>query len=56
MIYGKLQSVIIMKIYGSNGEFLGEQAKYIYKPLLMWYDVVIGLILAFIIGSQMIMR
>ena len=48
MIYGKLQSVITMKIYGPDGDFLGEKAKYIYKPILLWSDVAIGLFAAFI--------
>lgn len=52
MIIGKLEQVITMKIYGPKGEFLGESAKYIYKPILLWRDVIIGLIAAFFIATQ----
>lgn len=49
MIYGKLQQVIVMKFYGPNGEFKRESAKYIYKPVLIWRDVIIGLSIALVI-------
>lgn len=54
MIYGKLQQIVTVKAYGPKGEFLGESAKYIYKPVLLWRDVFIGLFMAFIIGAQLV--
>lgn len=54
MIHGKLQQVITMKIYGPNGDLLGEKAKYVYKPILLWRDVIVGLSVAFVIATQLI--
>jgi hypothetical protein len=52
MILGKLQQVITMEIYDKDGNFLGKKAEYIYKPILMWYEVVAGLLVAFIVFTQ----
>lgn len=54
MITGKIDKAIIMKLYDEDGEFLGEKAKYIYKPVLLWRDIIFGLILAFLIFTQLI--
>ena len=49
---GKVKQVIVMEIYGPEGEFLGRQAKYIYKPLLTRLELIAGLILAFLAATQ----
>jgi hypothetical protein len=54
MLIGKIDRIITMKIYDENGRFLGEAAKYDYKPILTWYDVAIGLSVAFLAFTQMI--
>lgn len=54
MIWGKVERVIVTEIYDEEGKFLGKQAKYTYKPLLMWYEVAIGLFLAFLVLTQVI--
>lgn len=54
MIYGKIQQVITMKIYGPQGEFLGERARYVYKPILLWRDVIFGLAIALFILHRMV--
>lgn len=49
MIYGKVQQVIAMKIYGPNGSLMGEKVKCVYKPVLLWQDVIAGLLVALIV-------
>jgi len=52
MIFGRVKQVIVMEIYGPEGEFLGKQAKYIYQPLLMWYELVAGVLIGLILFTQ----
>jgi hypothetical protein len=54
MLIGKIDKCITMKIYDENGHFLGEAAKYDYKPVLIWRDVIIGLSMAILVFTQMI--
>jgi len=41
-----------MEIYDKDGNFIGKKSEYIYKVLVKKQDVIIGLVIAFIIGSQ----
>jgi hypothetical protein len=52
MIIGKIEQAIVMEIYGEDGQFLSKQTKYIYKPVLIWRDLIIGILIALFIGSQ----
>ena len=52
MLTGKIDRVITMKIYDQDGNFIGEAAKYVYKSILTWYDVAIGLGVAFLAFTQ----
>lgn len=54
MIIGKVEQAIVMEIYDAEGKYLGKQAKYVYKPILIWRDVIIGLIVAFLAFTQMV--
>lgn len=56
MICGRLKQVITMEIYDEKGQFTGKRAKYIYTPILLWRDVIIGLSLAFTIIHTIYMR
>lgn len=47
-----LYRVIIMDIYDEKGQKIGHRAEYIYKELIKKQDVIIGLTLAIVIGSQ----
>ena len=47
----KLETVIIMDIYDSKGKKIGSKAEYIYKHLLKKQDVIIGLMIAILVGS-----
>lgn len=51
-MFKKLETVIIMDIYDAKGQKIGQKAEYIYKHLLKVQDIIIGLILALLIGSQ----
>lgn len=55
MIYGRLKQVSTYKSYDENGKFIGEGAKYIYKPILLWRDVIIGLSIAFLVIHKVFM-
>jgi len=51
-MFRRLETVIVMEIYDRNGNFVGKKAEYIYKVLVKKQDIIIGLMIALLIGSQ----
>lgn len=50
----RLETVITMEIYDKDGNLTGKRAKYIYKELVKKQDIILGLLIAFIIGSRIL--
>lgn len=54
MIIGRIEKITTMKFYDQNGQFLGEGASCDYRAILLWRDVIIGLIIVFLAFTQTI--
>jgi len=53
-MFKRLETVITMEIYDKSGNFKGKRAEYIYKALVKKQDIIIGLLIALVIGSQIL--
>ena len=48
----KIEKVITMKIYDAEGRFTGEAAKYFYTSFMPLKDIIIAIMAALIIFTQ----